>query len=182
MSGFLNRLLALYAERLPRERLLIAVAGSSLILSLLWLSVVAPISRMAESGGRRIEIADQQLRVMERLRQSYDESLRQLSSVEERIRGVSGGNLRTDLESLAKQASLSIDSMEPEAAPTHPNFRETKVEVGLRNVGLSQVINYLHRIETSERVYSIKSLRIKTRPDRSDLLDVNFSVSSFEPI
>ena len=44
------------------------------------------------------------------------------------------------------------------------------------------MINYLHRIETAEPVYSIKSLRIKTRPDRSEMLDVNFTVSSFEPI
>ena len=72
--------------------------------------------------------------------------------------------------------------MEPQSAPTNPSYQETKVEVGLKNVTLTQVINYLHRIENANQVYSIKSLRIKTRPDRSELLDVNFSVSSFEPI
>jgi hypothetical protein len=29
---------------------------------------------------------------------------------------------------------------------------------------------------------SIKSLRIRTRPEKPDLLDVSFTVSSFEPL
>ena len=57
MSGFLNRLLALYAERPSRERLLIAVAGSSLILSL----ELEPLRVLNAEGG--------DLRLVERMRQ-----------------------------------------------------------------------------------------------------------------
>ena len=182
MNDLLNRIRTFFADRPPRERLLLATATGCLAAALVWLGVIGPIIALAESGSQRIETADQQLRVMQRLLRDYDESQQQLSSVETRIREAPRGNLRTALESLAKQSSLSIDSMEPQAAPTHPNYQETKVEVGLRNVTLSQLINYLHRIEGAAEVYSIKSLRIKTRPDRSELLDVNFSISSFEPI
>ena len=182
MNDLLNRMLAGFAERTPRERLLIGIAGSFLLVALVWLGVVNPILNGAERSTRRIDIASQQLRVMERLRADYDASKAQLSSVESRIEGTARGNLRTALEGLATQASVYIDSMEPQSAPTNPSYQETKVEVGLKNVTLTQVINYLHRIENANQVYSIKSLRIKTRPDRSELLDVNFSVSSFEPI
>jgi len=178
----LDRFLASFRERPPRERVLLGVASGSLISAMLWLGLVNPMISIAEESTQRIETADQQLRAMRRLRIDFDAARQQLTDVESKIQTAPRGNLRTALESLAKEASLNIDSMEPQTAPTHPVYTETKVEVGLHNVTLSQVINYLHRIETAEQVYSIKSLRIKTRPDRSEMLDVNFTVSSFEPI
>ena len=178
----LDRFLASFRERPPRERVLLGVASGSLISAMLWLGLVNPMISIAEESTQRIETADQQLRAMRHLRIDFDAARQQLTDVESKIQTAPRGNLRTALESLAKEASLNIDSMEPQTAPTHPVYTETKVEVGLHNVTLSQVINYLHRIETAEQVYSIKSLRIKTRPDRSEMLDVNFTVSSFEPI
>ena len=59
---------------------------------------------------------------------------------------------------------------------------ETRVEVDLKQVTLSQTTDYLHSIETSERLFAVKNMRIRTRSDGSDLLDVTFTVSSFEPI
>ena len=182
MRDLLDQLLALFRERPPRERLLVGAASGALIAALLWLGLVNPMISMAEDSTQRIETADQQLRAMRSLRTDFDTAQQQLTEVESRIQAAPRGNLRTALETLAKEASLSIDSMEPQTAPSHPVYAETKVEVGLHNVTLSQVINYLHRIESAESVYSIKSLRIKTRPDRSEMLDVNFTVSSFEPI
>ena len=182
MRDMLDRFLASFRERPPRERVLLGVASGSLISAMLWLGLVNPMISIAEESTQRIETADQQLRAMRHLRIDFDAARQQLTDVESKIQTAPRGNLRTALESLAKEASLNIDSMEPQTAPTHPVYTETKVEVGLHNVTLSQVINYLHRIETAEQVYSIKSLRIKTRPDRSEMLDVNFTVSSFEPI
>ncbi len=37
-------------------------------------------------------------------------------------------------------------------------------------------------IESAERRFSVKGLRIKTQRDKSDLLDVTFTISSFEAI
>jgi hypothetical protein len=72
--------------------------------------------------------------------------------------------------------------MEPQASPASEAYRETKVEVGLRNVTLAQTVNYLHQIESSSQVLSVKALRIRTRPDVPEFLDVTFTVSSFEPL
>jgi hypothetical protein len=44
------------------------------------------------------------------------------------------------------------------------------------------MVTYLQRIESAPQLLSIKSLRIRTRSDKPDLLDVNFTVSSFEAI
>jgi hypothetical protein len=70
--------------------------------------------------------------------------------------------------------------MEPQSAQSNEAYRETKVEVTLKAVSLAQLANYLHRIESAAQLLSIKSLRMRTRPDKPELLDVSFTVSSFE--
>jgi hypothetical protein len=72
--------------------------------------------------------------------------------------------------------------MEPQASPPGDRYRESKVEVALERVTLSQTVNYLHQIEASPQVLSVKSLRVRKRPDNPELLDVSFTVSSFEPL
>ena len=94
----------------------------------------------------------------------------------------SGGNLRTALESLAAKSQVTVESMEPQSAPTNDRYRETKVEVDLKGVTLPQTVAYLHQIESANRVLAIKTLKIRTRPDKPELLDVTFTVSAFERI
>ena len=72
--------------------------------------------------------------------------------------------------------------MEPQASPANDRYRETKVAVGLQGVTLPQTVNYLHQIESADQLLSVKSLRIRTRPEKPELLDVTFTVSSFEPL
>jgi type II secretory pathway component PulM len=166
----------------PRERLLISTAAGLLAVALVYLAFVNPILGVVERSERRLDTADQQLRVMTRLRREYDDVQHRLADVEERIRSGSRGNLRTALEMLAGRANVKVESMEPQASPASEVYRETKVEVGLRNVTLTQTVEYLHHIESSPQVLSIKALRIRTRPDLPGFLDVTFTVSSFEPL
>lgn len=182
MKHWANRIAVAFGGLAPRERLLISVAGGLLALALLYLVVVNPFVSLVERSGQRLDTADQQLRAMKRLRREYDDVQYRLTDVEERIRSGSRGNLRTALEMLAGKANVKVESMEPQASPASDAYRETKVEVGLRNVTLAQTVNYLHQIEASPQVLSVKALRIRTRPDAPELLDVTFTVSSFEPL
>jgi hypothetical protein len=43
-------------------------------------------------------------------------------------------------------------------------------------------VGFLSRIDDAPQMLSVKSLRIRTRADKQDLLDVTFTVSSFETI
>ena len=91
-------------------------------------------------------------------------------------------NTLTLLESLGRDARVKIDSMEERKSPDHELYRETRVEVSLKKVTLTQVVSLLHSIESSARQFSVKGLRIKTRTDQEDTLEVGFTVSSFEAI
>jgi type II secretory pathway component PulM len=173
---------AAFEKLAPRERLLVGSAGGLLGLALLYAAVVNPLLGLVSNTGTRRDTAEQELRVMTRLRQEYGEVQQRLTDVEQRIQSTTSGNLRTSLENMAQSAQVKVESMEPQASPANEVYRETKVAVGLKAVTLSQTVAYLHKIEDAPQVLSVKSLRIRNRPDRSGLLDVTFTVSSFEPL
>lgn len=182
MSELWNRLLNAFNGLEARERMLVSIVGLLVAAALLYLAVVGPILRASDRGEERHASADQRLAMMQRLRRDYDDVQGRLADVEQRIQRGARSELRTTLESLAQQASVKVDSMEPQASPAHPKYRETKVEVGLRNATLAQTVHYLHQIDIAPQALSVKSLRIRTRAEQPELLDVSFTVSSFEPI
>ncbi len=181
LRALLARLRALFANLAPRERLLLSAVGV-LAVALLFVVVVLQLLAAGDRLDGRAAAAEQQLEAMSRLRREFDEVSLRLRAVEERIQKGPSGNLRTTLESLAQQANVKVESMEPQASPTHERYRETKVEVGLREVTLAQAVSYLHQIEQTPQPLSVKALRIRTRQEKPELLDVTFTVSSFEPI
>jgi len=176
-----ERLRTFFAGLSLREQALVAGVGA---LAALLVAVVA-VLQLLSVGDRldgRVAAAEQQLDAMQRLRREFDDVSGRLHSVEERIQQAPRGNLRATLESLAQQGNVPIESMEPQASPSHERYRETKVEVGLREVTLAQAVTYLHQIEQAPQPLSIKALRIRTRSEKPDLLDLTFTVSAFEPI
>jgi type II secretory pathway component PulM len=182
MSGLFARLRTLLDGLAPRERLLLSLAGSMLALTLAWLALVQPILSSRERAQQRVAGAEQQLEMMQRLRGEFDDVNARLSTVERRIQGGPQGNFFTLLESLARRASVAVEAMEPQAALASEIYRETKVQVVLKSVTLAQAVNYLHQIETAPQLLSVKSLRMRTRRDDATLMDVTFTVSSFEPV
>jgi type II secretory pathway component PulM len=148
-----------------REYLLLVAAGAVFLIIVLLIGVVN--LRSASSGATQSR---------------YDEIDARMASVEQRIQSGPRGEIFTTLESLARASAVTVDSMEPRTSPASEDYQETKVQVILRGVTLPQMVNYLQRIESAPQLLSIKSLRIRTRSDKPELLDVNFTVSSFEAI
>jgi len=182
VSRWWTRLLDAFNGLEARERMLVSIVAVLSLGAVLYVLVVGPILRASQRGEDRLATADQRLQVMQRLRRDYDDVKGRLADVEQRIQRGARSELRTTLESLAQQASVKVESMEPQASPAHPKYRETKVEVGLKNVTLAQTVHYLHQIDIAPQALSVKSLRVRTRAEQPDLLDVSFTVSSFEPI
>ena len=183
MNDLWSRLLAAWDNLSLRERMLLGIMGATALVFLLALAVVNPLLGVLDRGGQRIDSAEQQLQAMVRLERDYREVHGQLEAIEEKIRGnKERRNVLTQLESLAATADLKVDAMKERQAANNEQYRETRVEVALKKVTLAQTTEYLHSIETSKRLFAVKSMRIRTRSDGSDLLDVTFTVSSFEPI
>jgi hypothetical protein len=161
----------------------LSVLAASLLATIVFFALVSPVISAQASAHERVEAAEKDLQMMVRLRREYEEINARLASIEQRIRSNQDRrNTLTLLESLASAAAVKINSMEERSSPDHESYRETRVEVSLKNVTLTQVVSLLHSIESSPRQFSVKGLRIKTRADKNDTLEVGFTVSSFEAI
>ncbi len=182
MTGILSRLRNAFDGLSSRERILVLVSFAMTAALVTYFSVVQTALGLRDNADRRLEAAEQQLRVMESLHREFADVNERLTSVEERIKVGSHGNLRTMLETLAQASLVKVESMEPQATPSNDRYRETKVEVALKEVTLAQAVSYLSQIETSQQVLSVKSLRMRTRRDKPEYLDVTFTVSAFESL
>ena len=179
----LERIRTAFDNLSTREQLLVGGAAGSLIIVLVYVGIAMPAIAARQGATQRAESAEQQVEAMRRLRRDYDDVVYRLASVEGRIGRGSRGNLRTALENLARQAEVKIESMEPQAAPANDQYTETKVAVRLERISLEQAVKLLHRIESHPKQgLSVKKLRFQVRPDKSELLDLSFTVSSFEKV
>lgn len=179
----LDRATAYLGNLSTRERWLVGLAGGSVALAILYAGIALPLVSARSAVRERAATAEKQLEAMQRLRREFDQMHQRLSHIEARIQGGQRGNLRTTLENLARKTGVAIQSMEPQASPQNARYRETQVELGLEGVSLEQAAQYLHEIETqSGQALSVKSLRLRKRADRGELLDVTFAISAFEPV
>jgi general secretion pathway protein M len=181
VNGLLDRLRVALASLAPRERLLLAGAASVLLLTILWLGVALPAIASVRNAEERVDAAERDLASARRLQGELAEIQGRLGVVEKRIREGPAGNIFTTLEDLAQKSAVKVESMEPQAAPAQDHYKETKVQVVLKQVTLAQAVAFLHGVESAPQLLSVKSLRIRTRAEqKEDLLDVTFTVSSFE--
>ena len=183
MNDLLARLRAVWENFSPREQLLVAAVGTFFAATLFFFALVSPVLSAKSAAADRVETAERDLEVMVRLRREYESINERFEGVEKRIRdNRDQQNTLTLLEALASGAAVKIDSMEERKSPDNELYRETRVEVSLKTVTLTQVVSLLHNIESSARQFSVKGLRIKTRADKDDTLEVVFTVSSFEAL
>lgn len=171
-------------ERTPRERRMLALmAGAIGVWLLYWIIAGLLINPLKES---RTLLAKREsaLREMLIMRSDYQRIQAQVGALERSIQAGPRGNVLSRLETMANQAQVKdkITSMDPKSAPPNDLYKEDVIEIRLANVNLKQLVDYLYRIENSNQLLKIKRLRIKVRNDDAKLLDVNFRVSSFEPL
>jgi type II secretory pathway component PulM len=181
VNGLRERIAVALAGLAPRERLLLSVVAGLFVVVVVWLGGVMPFLGAVRGAASRVENAERDLTSALRVRAELDAVQGRLGAVEARIREGPRGNLFTTLEELAAQSAVKVESMEPQAGAVQEPYRETKVQVVLKQVTLAQVVNFLHKIESAPQLLSVKSLRVRARSEKKeDLLDVTFTVSSFE--
>ena len=183
VSELWNRLLNAFNGLEARERLLVSIVGRAGRRSRCstWPWSARSCARR-DRGEERLATADQRARgdaaAAPRLRRRPGPARRRRAADPARRAQQAAHHAR-----IARAAGVGEGGVDGAAgSPAHPKYRETKVEVGLRNATLAQTVHYLHQIDIAPQALSVKSLRIRTRAEQPDLLDVTFTVSSFEPI
>ena len=189
MKTLFLRIQIQWRQRTERERWLLGGAGALLAVALFQLVVIAPLQGWVMRSDGDIARLEAELVRATRLAGDVRRLQGELSQVEERVRVAEETNLFNLLEGLAAATKVKnqLESIKPKKPSGNELFPETRVEVSLKGVTLTQMVDFLYQIENSDRHLIIRSVRIrrparvgrlaKTAPPR---LDVSCSVSSFE--
>ncbi|GAB6909451.1 General secretion pathway M protein [Desulfosarcina cetonica] len=167
-----------------REKISVAAAGSVIVLFVFLQFVVFPLldknTRLEQTIlTREKELAEISL-LQAQYRQTADKSKQMQDHLKSRRRGFT---LFSFLESLARRTGVKsqIAYMKPTSVPMKSsNYRLSTVEMKLQDITMAQLLAYLHGIETSRDMLSIKRLSISKGEQKTDLINTVLQVETLE--
>ena len=104
-------------------------------------------------------------------------------STERFARRSKGFELYSFLNKMAGKTGIKdrITSMKPtKTAQKNSEYRISRVDMKLDSIGLEQLVNYLHAVETSENIVEIKKLTINKKDKKQGLISVIMQVEAIE--
>jgi hypothetical protein len=169
----------------PREKLLIVASAVVAAVWILFAFTMRPVIARMETLKRTIPQKQSELAKL-RARSAECGLLRDgLANLQAKIASQDKEfELLPLLELLIGQCGLveKISKMKPYVLPLGSNYRQTIVEINLDNVTLSQLVNLLYKVESSNALVKAQSLHIKKNPTNPDQLDSTFHIYGVEVV
>lgn len=183
MNELLSKILNIktyYSRLSDREQLIfiLSCAGGILfVLTTIYLGLIASNVSMANT----IKTNRKNIQAMAELGQKYrtlDETIQEMEKMIERT----SANFQpgSELEMLAGQNQIKIDSIKNLPSTPHEFYNEIKVSVTIGEVQILPLMNFLLAIENSQKPMKISTLQIKPNFRDPKLLKVDFVVSTFQ--
>jgi general secretion pathway protein M len=165
----------------PRERLALIVGAVVVLVTLIYLGIVAPYRQAMGRLDARIATRQKQLGQIQEVRQDYLQLQQQVAAAESRLDRGREFSLFTFVETTAAREAgrENLIYMRPQPPSTQEGFREESVEVKLEKIRLDQLVRFLYAFEAVDAALEIKNLRIRTRFDNRSLLDAVLTISMY---
>lgn len=164
-----------------RERkMLIFGLGGLAVFVLLYFIVPAIIGGDSSKGGPSGSSKD--LESIISLYQDFSAVQAEYNKMEQAIMNNKNFSLLSELETMAAQAEINIDSIESTTLPKNEFFTVEAVDIRLSKVNLVQLMTFLHTIEYSDKVLRVKKLHVDVRFDNPDLMNAEIRVNTFKPL
>jgi general secretion pathway protein M len=153
--------------------------GAFLFLQLL----VFPLSDRMKRLKRGVEVKENAVTEIKRLSSEYQEYRRGSQGLRQALDSRKGDfTLFSFLETAAGDAGVKsyIKYMKPSTASGPGPYKESLVEMKLESISLSQLVDYLHKIEEPENLVKVKRISIKETKGKSGYLDTILQVMTFQ--
>jgi CHASE3 domain sensor protein len=178
-TPFLDRALANMSER--EKRLVGLLAGTFVVLVLgggMWWA-----SSKLDGMERRVKEMRGTLAQIEALESQYKSAENTERQAEMRLR-TNNTSLFSLLQKSAGQLGLTLNDLQERKQPVKGNdaITEVSVEVNLKQVSIDKLNTFLEKIEgkSSKGLVKVLKLKVKTRFDDAELLDVSMTVSTWK--
>lgn len=171
-------------DRLEKREKYILLFGVFFVLGFIVLqAMVLPYIDARQTMTRSLSRNERELVDIQLLRQEYLELKSRQGDIEKRLtERTPGFSLFSFLEEQAAATKVknSVTYMKPSANEIDEGFNESIVEMKMERVTLDQLVAFLEKIESEEKIVSIQRISIQENGQEEGLLDTVLSIKTFE--
>ncbi len=162
-----------------------AVAISVIAISLFVIFIVFQfLSSGTERLSKKVDALNSDLKKIESLRSQLEESNRMISQLTSSFKSGDEALISVVEDILVNEqidrGSFSIKDSNASAPGMDDLYKERSVDVEIKKIPLNKVVDFLYKVQVRPSLLKVSNLRIRTRFDNPDLIDVSFRISSFE--
>ncbi len=167
-----------------REKIAVAAGAGALIVYAVLQFLVFPLLDKNDRLTRTLATRQQELGQIQTLQAQYRQITDKAQQAQHYMKiRKPGFTLFSFLETLAGQTGIKVHIayMRPTTTPLKDSpYRHSTVEMKLQGVTMSQLLPYLHGIETAREVMAIKRLSITKNEQQDKLINSVFQVETLE--
>lgn len=164
-----------------QQRILTLVGIAVVLLLLIIIPISCASSKLSEKEKKILNHSKNMDDLVSKL-QEYQKAQNKMKEMEAQWAGRSKISLSTTLESLSVQSGLdkNIDTIKEQAPTAGDILEEHSADVRLSRVALSQVLDYLYKIESFQQgALKVNKIQLHPRYDNRQLFDVSFTVMTY---
>jgi general secretion pathway protein M len=167
-----------------REKIGVVAAAAAIVIFLVLQLLVFPLFEKNARLSRTLATRQEELERIQLLQAEYLKTAEKAKQAQRHLKSRKQGfTLFSFLETLARQTGVKshIAYMRPTTTSQKESpYRLSKVEMKLQDITMSQLLAYLHGIETSMDMIAIKRLSISKGEQKADLINTVFQVETVE--
>ena len=166
-----------------RDRRVVIVTGVAISAFLIFL-IFQSLSSGTDRLTKKVEALNSELEKIKSLRKGLVESNSRITQLSSSFKPGDEPLISVVEDILVSQqidrGSFSIKDSNTSAPAIDDFYSEKSVDVEIRKIPLNKIVDLLYKVQVRPSLLKVSNLRIRTRFDNPDLIDVNFRISSFE--
>lgn len=166
-----------------RDKRAVVIAGVALTAFLLFF-VFSSFSTGSSKSKNQVNALREQLKEVKTLVKKYEYSKSTLQQITRSIRKEDEALIsvveKIMVDNQIDRNTFSIKDSNSSVGNSDSLYNERAVQVDINRIPLEKAIDILYDVQSRRSFLKVSNLRLKTRFDKSNLLDVSFRLSTFE--
>jgi Tfp pilus assembly protein PilO len=166
------------------RRALGAGIAAGLILLVLFAWILPTLERMRRLD-RAVASERQRLQEVRRLHAALGELGEREARIQERLkrRASEAFSVAAVIEAMARESRImeQVQYLKPEQAKVSDQYREASVSLKAVELSAEQLVDFLYRVESSDRILRVRNLQIRNHPKEAGKLDVTLTIFTLLP-
>jgi general secretion pathway protein M len=162
----------------PRERVMVSAAVAAVAAFFLFL-VITGVTRSISAREQRIQGKTDMLSQIGKLTRGYRQAQAERQSLDARLKGPPV-QLMSFVSQTGAQSGVEVNDLRPGTPSTADGLTEESVEVNLARIDLPRLARLIDALERGPGVVKVRKIRVATRNDDANLVDVTLQVSTWQ--